>query len=463
MPDQARILTVDDDPIILESHCEVLRLEGYHADGAPNADRALELLAEEQFNLVLSDVNLPEGDGLELLQIIKKRFPSVVVILITGYGSISKAVDAIKLGAHDYLTKPIIDDELRLVIDRALSQQSLLKENIELHRQLDQRFGLDAIIGHDYKMQRIFDLVETVADTDATVLITGQSGTGKSMIARAVHHRSSRRDQPFIEVSCGAIPETLLESELFGHVKGSFTGADADHQGKFHAAHTGTIFLDEVAVASPALQIRLLGVLQDHRFSPVGSNQTVDVDVRVILATNQNLAAEVAAGTFREDLYYRINVITVDLPPLAERLEDLPLLAGHFLRLYATEMSKPIPKLSDDALAALQQYHWPGNIRELENVLHRAVVLAKGPVIQLDDLPQAVVPADFTPGRFRSASLKQALEQTEREVISSALKANDYNRQATAEALQIERTTLYKKMKRYGLDAEVPARTGRAR
>lgn len=461
MPEQIKILVVDDDPIILESLCEFLRLEGYGASGAAHCSGALEMLAAEQFNLVLSDVNLPDTDGVELLRIIKKQFPELVVILITGYGSISKAVEAIKLGAHDYLTKPIIDDELRMVVDRALSQQSLLRENIELHRQLDQRFGLDAVLGQDYKMQRIFDLIETVSGTDATVLITGQSGTGKSMIARAVHQRSHRRDRPFIEVSCGAMPETLLESELFGHVKGAFTGADSARQGKFHAAHSGTIFLDEVAVASPGLQVRLLGVLQDHRFSPVGSNETVDVDVRVILATNKDLAAEVAAGNFREDLYYRINVITVELPPLAERIGDLPLLAGHFLRLYATAMSKPVPRLSEQALAALEHYHWPGNIRELENVLHRAVVLSKGQIIRIEDLPATVVPADFASGRYKSASLKESLERTERKVISAALKANDYNRQASAEALQIERTTLYKKMKRYGLDAEVPARTSR--
>ena len=459
MAQTAKIMVVDDDPIILESLCEYFRIEGYEAVGAADGRQALTLLEQGGFNLVLSDVNIPDSDGFELLRIIKKRFPELGVILVTGYGSISRAVEAIKLGAYDYLTKPIIDDELRMVIDRALHQQSLLKENIALHQQLDRRYGLDAIFGQDYKMQRVFDLIEAIANSQATILITGQSGTGKSLIARAIHHRSSRRDRPFMEVSSGAIPETLLESELFGYVKGSFTGADTDKQGKFAAAHTGTIFLDEIAVASPGLQVRLLNVLQDHRFSPVGSNQTIDIDVRVILATNKDLSAEVAKGTFREDLYYRINVITVELPPLAERVGDIRFLAEHFLKLYAAELSKPIPKLSEQALVALEHYHWPGNVRELENTLHRAVILTKDNIIRPSDLPPAVASAVPAPvaSRYQVRSLKASLEQTEREVIATALKANGYNRQATAEALQIERTTLYKKIKRFGLETKPPA------
>lgn len=458
MAEAAKILVVDDDPIILDSLCEYLRVEGYRSAGASNAVEALGLLEEGGFSLVLSDVNIPDSDGFDLLRIIKQRFPEVGVILVTGYGSISRAVEAIKLGAYDYLTKPIIDDELRMVIDRALNQQSLLKENINLHRQLDKRYGLDAVVGQDHKMQRIFDLIEAVANSEATILITGQSGTGKSLIARAIHHRSSRRDRPFVEVSSGAIPETLLESELFGYVKGAFTGADSDKQGKFAAAHTGTIFLDEIAVASPGLQVRLLSVLQEHRFSAVGSNETIDIDVRVILATNKDLAGEVANGTFREDLYYRINVITIELPPLCERLGDIRLLAEHFLNTYSTELGKTGLKLSDEALGALACYHWPGNVRELENALHRAVILAKGDVIGADDLPSVVGAAGPAGGggHYRGKSLKNALEQTEREVISAALRANDYNRQATAESLQIERTTLYKKIKKFGLIEETP-------
>ncbi len=461
MPETPKILVVDDDPIILESLCEFLRLEGYQAVGTPDGQRALDMLAKDGFNLVISDVNMPGSDGFELLRLIKKQFPELVVILITGYGSISRAVEAIKLGAYDYLTKPIIDAELRLVTDRALNQQSLLKENIDLHRQLDQRYSLDAVIGQDYKMQRIFDLIQTVADSEATILITGQSGTGKSLIARAIHHRSRRQDKPFMEVSSGAIPETLLESELFGYKKGAFTGADSDKEGKFKAADTGTIFLDEIAVASPGLQIRLLNVLQDHRFSPVGSNETIDVDVRVILATNKHLSDEVARGSFREDLFYRINVITIDLPPLAERVGDIRLLTEHFLQLYAAELSKPLLQLSDQALAVLEHYSWPGNVRELENTLHRAVILTKGDTIHPADLPPTVAPVDVPSSRFAPAPLKTALEQTEREVIAAALKANAYNRQATAQALKIERTTLYKKIKRYGLETKPPAKAAK--
>ena len=459
MAEAAKILVVDDDPIILNSLCEYLRIEGYKSAGAANGATALGLLEQGGFSLVLSDVNIPDSDGFDLLRIIKKRFPEVGVILVTGYGSISRAVEAIKLGAYDYLTKPIIDDELRMVIDRAMNQQSLMKENIALHRQLDQRYGLDAIVGQNHKMQRVFDLIEAVADSEATILITGESGTGKSLIARAIHHRSSRRDRPFMEVSSGAIPETLLESELFGYAKGAFTGADKDKQGKFAAAHTGTIFLDEIAVASPGLQVRLLSVLQEHQFSPVGSNETLDIDVRVILATNKDLSTEVAKGTFREDLYYRINVITIELPRLCERLGDIRLLAEHFLKLYAAEVSKPLLRLSEEALAAMEGYHWPGNVRELENAMHRAVILAKEEIIRPEDLPSTVAAAAAAGSggkHYRGKSLKAALEQTEREVISAALQANGYNRQATAEALQIERTTLYKKIKRFGLIEETP-------
>ncbi len=456
MLETPKILVVDDDPIILESLCEFFRLEGYQAQGTADGQQALDLLAKETFNLVISDVNMPGSDGFDLLCLIKKQFPELVVILITGYGSISRAVEAIKLGAHDYLTKPIIDAELRLVTDRALNQQSLLKENLDLHRQLDQRFGLDSVIGQDYKMQRIFDLIETIADSEATILITGQSGTGKSLIARAIHHRSRRQDKPFVEVSSGAIPETLLESELFGYKKGAFTGADSDKEGKFTAADTGTIFLDEIAVASPALQVRLLSILQERRFSPVGSNETIEVDVRVILATNKDLSDEVAKGTFREDLYYRINVIIIDLPPLSERVGDIRLLAEHFLRHYAGELSKPVPQLSDQTLAALEHYAWPGNVRELENTLHRAVILAKTDVIEPADLPPTIAPVDVPSSRFAPAPLKAALEQTERQVIAAALLANNYNRQATAQTLQIERTTLYKKIKRYKLKTKPP-------
>jgi DNA-binding NtrC family response regulator len=453
---RAAILVVDDDAIILESLSEFLRVEGFEVDQSSDTRTALEKLARGAFKLVISDVNLPDSDGFELLRAIRQRHPEVVTVLITGYGTIESAVDAIKLGAYDYLTKPIIDDEVKLTVERALQQQALLAENRTLKDQLQKRTGLEQIVGLDYKMAKIFELIESVADSKVTILLTGDSGTGKSLIARAIHQHGARRDQPFIEVNCGAIPESLLESELFGHVKGSFTGAVADKDGKFQAANGGTIFLDEISTASPALQVKLLRVLQERQFEAVGSNETLTTDVRVLLATNLDLEKEVEAGRFRQDLYYRVNVVNIELPPLAERQSDIPLLAQHFLNKYNVEFQKRVASIGDDALALLQQHQWPGNIRELENVLARAVVLAKKPTIGVDDLPQNFQQAATTQtGRsYEPQSLQDALEEPERQIIEAALRANNWNRQATADALKINRTTLYKKMKRYDLNPE---------
>ncbi len=459
-----RVLIVDDDKIIVESLVEFFDLEGYEATGVASFAEAATALERTQYHLVITDVNMPDVDGFELLRLIKQRYPEIVVIMITGYGTIESAVEAIKMGAYDYLTKPIIDDEIRLVVERALQQQSLIRENRTLREALDLRFNLDNIVGHDYKMLKIFDLIEAVADSRTTVLIQGESGTGKTLIARAIHHRSDRRDRPFVEVSCGAIPETLLESELFGHVKGAFTGALGDKQGKFKAADKGTIFLDEISSATPALQVKLLRVLQERQFEPVGSNKTESVDVRVILASNENLSQAVAAGRFRQDLYYRVNVVTIQLAGLRERIGDIPLLAEHFLKRYCSESRKQILGFTEECVQALQRYHWPGNVRELENVVERAVVLTRNRRIELDDLPPNVLEVvQSTPvadGVYRPMSLKNALEEPEKRIIEQALRANNWNRQVTAQVLEINRTTLYKKMKRYGLESD-PMRVGR--
>jgi DNA-binding NtrC family response regulator len=453
---KARILLVDDDQIILDSLGGFLEVEGYEVATASTVRQAVDHLLAGRFNLAITDVSMPERDGFELLRHVKAHQEDVVVIMITGYGSIESAVEAIKMGAYDYLTKPIIDDDVRLAVRRALEQQRLLEENRQLRLALSERWSFQNIVGQDYRMAKVFDLIAAVADTRTTVLITGESGTGKSLIARAIHAHSSRQARPFVEVSCGALPDTLLEGELFGHVRGAYTGAVSDKQGKFGAADGGTIFLDEVSTASPQLQVKLLRVLQERRFEPLGSNDTIEVDVRVILATNRDLLADVEAGHFRRDLYYRINVVNIDLPPLRERIGDIPLLATRFLRKFVAASGKVIQGFSGEAMQAMQLYSWPGNVRELENCVERAVVLTRQPFVGLEDLAPAVLKgASTAPGVFEpptgKVTLEEALQEPEKRIILAALAAHDGSRQAAAAQLGINRTTLYKKMKRYGL------------
>jgi DNA-binding NtrC family response regulator len=453
MTHQGTLLLVDDDRHVLSSMADWLREQGYKVETAGSLAAGTAAVDRKAFDVVLVDIRLGDGDGFDLLAHCRQVRPDSSVILLTGYGSVEAAVEAIRQGAFDFLTKPLIDQELEMAIQRALSQREVIEENRTLRAQLDLRFGMENLVGHDHRMLRMYDVINSVADTRATVLITGESGTGKSLVARAIHRRSGRRDRPFVEIACGALPETLLESELFGHVAGAFTGAVGEKMGKFMQADTGTMFLDEISTASPAMQVKLLRILQDLEFEQVGGTKTFKVDTRVILATNEDLTRAVAEGRFRQDLFYRINVINVELPPLRERISDIPLLAEHFLRQVCEDSGKKVEGFTDEAMAALTRFRWPGNVRELENVIERAVLLGKQGVIGMEDLPAAVVAA--APARIEpvgARTLKQAMENPERQIILEVLEANQWNRHVTAEALGINRTTLYKKMKRLGLE-----------
>ena len=491
MTAHTRILVVDDDPIVADSLAEFLEAEGFDATTAYNAGEARQALEDagkgdadhprRPFAVVISDVALPGESGMELLRHASAKHPETAFIMLTGYGHVEGAVESIRLGAVDYLAKPVVDEELKLALERALRQQALKAENCRLRLQLGERFSLDNIVGADPRMQRIYELIESVAPSRTTVLMSGESGTGKSLIAHAIHHHSPRKERPFVELSCGSIPETLLESELFGHVKGAFTGAHADKPGRFLTANGGTIFLDEINSASPAMQLKLLRVLQERRFEPVGSSKTIEIDVRVVLASNQPLEELVARGEFRQDLFYRINVVMIELPPLRERVSDIPMLAEHFLERYAHELGKQVVAFEQPAVDALCRYPFPGNIRELENVVQRAVVLTRSQRITLADLPPQVtgeseagvlaqlaggggagvhtgVPVldDDTP--WEPINLEDALREPQRLIILKALRANEWNRQKTADDLGINRTTLYKKMRQLDIDPERDAR-----
>jgi len=391
MKQRGSLLLVDDDRQVLASMADWLTDQGYPTDTATNLTEGIAAVDNKSYDLVLADIRLGNEDGFDLLAHCRKNHPDAAVILITGYGTVEVAVEAIRQGAFDFLTKPLIDEELMMAIERAINQHEVIEENKNLKAQLDLRFGMENIIGHDHRMLKIFDMIDSVADTKATVLITGESGTGKSLIARAIHRHSGRRDKPFVEIACGALPETLLESELFGHAAGAFTGALGEKLGKFKLADEGTIFLDEISTASPSMQVKLLRVLQDLEFEQVGGTKTFHVDARAILATNDDLSKLVAENRFRQDLFYRINVINIELPSLRDRISDIPLLAGHFLQQVCEESNKKVAGFTDDAMLALQRYRWPGNVRELQNVIERAVLLGKSGMIGIDDLPQNLV------------------------------------------------------------------------
>ncbi len=456
------VLVVDDSPEIRFSMAEVLKTRGFSVVTASDGQEAMEILDNRFFDIVLTDLAMPRKTGMELLKHLTEASPETICIIITGFGSIQGAVEALKLGAYDYLCKPIKPDEVIILIDKALEIREIRRENISLKRQLKNTYGFDNIVGNSKSMQGVFGLIEKVADTESTILITGESGTGKELIAHAIHYASDRRDRPFIPVNCAAIPEELLESELFGHEKGAFTHAIKTRIGRFELASKGTIFLDEVGEMSPSLQVKLLRVLQERKFERVGGVNTISVDIRIVAATNMDLEAAVRDGKFRDDLFYRLNVIPIHVPALRERKGDIPLLVKHFLKKFCKGKRQCVEGITDEAMEILSNYDWPGNVRELENIVERLVILTNSTVIARDDLPEQILKNasgsfmnSFSGGLFElpeeGMSLSRAVEELEKKLILQALEKTGGIKNRAAKVLQMNRTTLIEKMKKLKL------------
>ncbi|UFS71236.1 sigma-54 dependent transcriptional regulator [Geomonas sp. RF6] len=454
---QTRILLIEDEEGSREALLALLKGSGFSIKGCGSGEEALKCLKEERFDIVISDLFLPDKSGLEILTTVKADSPATEVILITGHASAETAVKAMKEGAFDYITKPLNIDELRIIIDKAVEKNVMFLENVYLKEQLRERYEFDNIIGHSQPMQQLFSRMKKIIKTDSTVLILGESGTGKELVAKAIHFNGPRKDRPFIAVNCSAIPENLLESELFGHTKGSFTGAIREKVGKFEAANQGTIFLDEIGTLPMHLQTKLLRVLQEQEVERVGSNRQIKLDVRVVSATNVNLEDEVKRGNFREDLFYRLNVIPLLIPPLRERTEDILPLTRHFLQKNCQSMQRPLMHLEKEALEALEFYPWYGNVRELENIVERIVALTEGDVITLKDLPSNIVkiyterdasPTSVTPSGI---DMVKTINDIERKMIAEALQLAHGVKARAAAMLNLNRTTLVEKMRRLGM------------
>jgi DNA-binding NtrC family response regulator len=440
----AKILIVDDELIMRESLAGWLERDGHRVDKAPSGEVALEMLEKTRYDILLLDIKMDGMSGLEVLKRVHENDPHVAVVMITAYGSVSTAIEAMKSGAFDYLMKPFDPSELGLLIEKIIDRQARDLETLFLKEEYRERTRFESMLGQSRAMQEVFNLIEDVATTDSTILITGETGTGKGLAAKAIHSKSPRCGGPFVAVNCGAFPEHLLESELFGHQKGAFTDAKTSKKGRLELAHDGTLFLDEIGEISMRMQIDLLRVMEDRIFYRVGGTQPIEADFRVIAATNKDLAQAIRERTFRQDLFYRLNVISFVMPPLRDRKEDIPILAEHFLRRFSQESNKNIDKISREAMDEMMLYEWPGNVRELENAIERAVVVGKGRTVQPEDLPI------FSP-EHRTMPVDKSLQEIEKTHILTILEENDWNIKKSADILQIDRSTLYSKIKRYGI------------
>lgn len=452
---QPRLLIVDDD----RTHCRmleaVLGAEGYATAGAADGRQAVARVQAERYDLVLMDIRMTGMDGMAALHAIKQLEPDLPIVMMTAFSSVSTAVEAMKAGAYDYLTKPLDTDELKMLVSKALRHHALEKENLFLKEQLGSRFDFANIIGRSRAVQQLLETVALVAPTDATVLIQGESGTGKELIANAIHQNSPRREHPLIKVNCAALPETLLESELFGHERGAFTGATTARKGRFQLAHRGTLFLDEIGEMPLTLQPKLLRVLQERTFEPVGGTKSIQVDTRIVTASNTDLPSAVQEGRFRQDLFYRINVVGITAPPLRKRPEDIALLADHFLKQYAKQNHRAVKGFSPKAIELLMRHPWPGNVRELENLVERSVIMARGPSITVKEFPEgfreAAGPSSRTPA-VAAAAGDRSLKTLEKEMILRTLADTGGNRTRSARILGISRRTLQLKLKEYGVN-----------
>ncbi|MCK9210998.1 MAG: sigma-54 dependent transcriptional regulator [Ignavibacteriaceae bacterium] len=447
-----KILVVDDEKDINDSLSFILGKEGYLVEQAENGKVAYDKILNDYYDLVITDIEMPMMKGTELLEKISAITPQTSVIMITAYGSLETTIKALRNGAQDYILKPIEFDEILFKIKRLFEMKSLISENQLLRKEIQRNYDFSELVGKSQAMQKVFEMIQTVAETESTVLITGNSGTGKELVARAIHFNSKRKNKPFVAVNCGAISENLIESELFGHKRGAFTGAISDKEGYLKAADGGTLFLDEISEMPLQLQVKLLRVIQEKEITPVGTTYSIPINVRFVATTNKILQTEVASGRFREDLFYRLNVVELNLPSLKERQEDIPLLADHFIDKYRKEIGKNVKGIDSSAMRALLHYDWRGEVRELENIIERAVIFAKNEFITVEDLPQSMHLLKDIHIPEKTGSLDDFIKKVEKEFIQKSLETNQFDKDKVAKQLNLGLSTLYRKIKDYGLE-----------